>query len=230
MTRPNEEYRYDHLEQTLCINEAYCILFSFYDHPMCGPAMRFIHLYNKNISIPLRIDNPGEDGQPCFFNDEILAIIDLTLKNPKNKLNIFQIICCLGLIHKFDQDLWNEINNKFEIEDEIINDIWDEKHTNANINPDSDNQDPFYDGNLDDLYPLPKIYVKNKLNDDGMEYMDGLKYYNHHKYGRIIIDEECIGIRSVRCLNDWWNEKQRLSFAKLSKLLIDHALCLYSKI
>ena len=221
MCESNERYTYDHLEQKLYINDQYHILFSFYDHEMCGSGMRLVRLiddYDKT-SCELRVDNPCYPGLPCFFNDEILAIIILVIKNPRNELNLKQIICCLGTIHNFDEDLIEEINNNLDPDEEInleqTDNIWDNIIQKKSLSPSERSCE--YPKSLNRVYPFPTIYQRSK-NKIGC--IDGIKCKIDPVYGRIIIDEGCCEINSVRSLGSLWNKKNKLTFAKFYKFLL----------
>jgi hypothetical protein len=90
--------------QTLYVNERFSIVFGFYSHQMCGHYMKTVYLSDeKNSSnIQLRQDGPSDDGRPCFFDSEILSMLEFILKNPKNQHMTFeQIIRLMATIHYF---------------------------------------------------------------------------------------------------------------------------------
>lgn len=177
MSAPDKEYNYDHLEQKLYIDDRYHLRFLFYDHPMSGPAMYCIRLVDETTKIAnlLRLDSPVEDGTPCFFNDEITAIIKLILNNNRNKLNPTQVLCCLGLIYNFSESLINKItdtlNIKFNLEDKHI---WD----NLIVEPKTYIPVPYdrccgpFPADLNEMYPLPRI-----SNQTTFEVKDDLYLY-----------------------------------------------------
>ena len=210
-------YTYKHLELKLYINEQYYIFFTFYEHPMCGEGMYVISLKDKKnkISCYLRSDGPCDNGCPCFFSDEVLAIIILITKNPKNKFNLIQIICCLGLIHRFDEDLIEDINNYFDVDLKKTKNIWDNMIQENTLTHRSLNREPF-PHDLNYMYPFPKIIKSRKIKGC----IDGLECIIDQVYGRIIVDEECCYIDSVRSRCSPWNHEQKVTFAFFSKFLL----------
>lgn len=215
MTAPDKEYSYDHLEQKIYINDIYYLHFSFYDHSMCGPAMYYISLVNTVTGIrnTLRVDSPVDDGLPCFFNDEIVTIMKLALKNPKNRLTPIQILCCLGLVHHFDETFMNAIIKEFHIDlSSSHSNVWD----NLIIEPEPFVADPYsrysgpYPSSLNQLYPIPNI-CNRKIS---------IPYEIHPRYGRIIVDESYCDQCSVRSLDSSWNEEQKCAFADFSKFIL----------
>lgn len=166
MTAPEVEYNYDHLTLKLNINERYSLNFLFYDERMSGSGLHYIYLNDElnNIKNRLRLDSPVDDGRPCFFNGEILAIMNLLLNNPNNNMNPTQILCCLGFIHDFDESLIEEITTKFNVNFDLDStNIWDNfvvQRSPLVSNLNDQYLEP-YKQTLNDMYPVPKIYTKS---------------------------------------------------------------------
>lgn len=91
----------DHI---LHIGNRYSIVFSFFSHEMCGHYMHKSFLRDNlyDIDVELRTDGPVWDGRPCFFENEMMHILENVVKNSKNAMYSFeQIVRLLNSIHTF---------------------------------------------------------------------------------------------------------------------------------
>lgn len=106
---------YVNLDQTIYIVSNFSIVFSFYDHHICGKNM--MHIYLEEIDtkeiVTLKIDTPCDSGLPSLLHDEMELILEKALSNTSNNNsshnNFNTAICrCFNTLCPLTQDTINK--------------------------------------------------------------------------------------------------------------------------
>nr|QBK88521.1 MAG: hypothetical protein LCMiAC01_01980 [Mimivirus LCMiAC01] len=227
MTSPEFETDYTDLMEQIYINDKYSIIYTFYDHHMCGPFMRYIYLHDNksNHDITLIRDCPVGDGTPVLFNTEFIPLLDLALNNDKNTINKKQIITLLfNLLGHIDIKTCEYIKQKYNIDiNKIINPIWNNKYFNIyyeaytysnilkyqNKNLCLAKNCIYFKSNMSYTPDIPKKII------DKVILIDNFACIETKKYGKILVDKSLLDQYSIRmAFHNIWDKKDRILFHK----------------
>lgn len=189
------------LDQCVYVIPNYNIIFSSYEHPICGPHMRYVYLHelDTNIRVTLCQDNPGDSGLPCFFTNEIIILCHFIFSNKKQILNNEQILYLLNQIILVPKTITN----------------------NLKINENNDDLYLFDDAYIGLVYNSQSNYHEELVS---CEIHGNVK--SKHGYD-ITNDTDLCECFSVRSTNSTWNHKQKKSFGRFYYLLFSDSVNLF---